>query len=195
MTRPDGKVLVDGVDVRDYPLEELRGKRRCRAAEGRAVQGHHPRKPASGARRMQRKKRCAPRLASAQALEIVENKEGGLDAPVEQGGQQSLRRSAPALHHCARPRQEARNPDLGRQRLRAGLRHGLKAPRRRCARCRISPRCSSSPSAPPPSATPTRSLCWTTARSAASAHTRSCWKPVRSIRRSTTLSMTRRRLK
>ena len=39
---------VDGVDVRDYPLDALRGQDRPRAAEGAALPGHDPRKPALG---------------------------------------------------------------------------------------------------------------------------------------------------
>lgn len=53
-------------------------------------------------------------LTVAQAKEVVEGKDNGLDAPVEQGGRQLLRRSAPASHHCPCSGAEAPHPDSGR---------------------------------------------------------------------------------
>ena len=81
----DGKVLVDGVDVRDYPLEELRGKVGVVPQKAVLFKGTIRENLKWGkADATEEEMRAA--LASAQALEIVENKEGGLDAPVEQGG-------------------------------------------------------------------------------------------------------------
>lgn len=55
---------------------------------------------------------------TAQAADVIESK-GGLDFEIEQGRKEPLRRSAPEIHHRPRARQEARDTDTRRQRLRA----------------------------------------------------------------------------
>ena len=45
----EGRVLVDGMDVRDIRKEDAAPPHRRCAAEGDALQGHHPRATSSGA--------------------------------------------------------------------------------------------------------------------------------------------------
>ena len=81
----DGKVLVDGVDVRDYDLTRLRDGVGMVLQKNVLFSGTIRENLKWGkADATEEEMRAA--LASAQALEVVENKEGGLDAPVEQGG-------------------------------------------------------------------------------------------------------------
>ena len=97
----------------------------------------------------------------------------GWTSPVAQGGRNLSGGQRQRLTIARALVEQPGNPDPGRQRLGPGLRH------RRCAApgtCAASwtagPRCSSSPSAPPPSATPTRSWSWTTAGPVGHRHAR-----------------------
>ena len=119
-----GRVLVDGMDVRDIRQGRTAPPHRRRAAEGHALQGHHPRATCSGAMPTPPKRTLRDALKVAQARDMVSAKAQGLDAAGGAGRPQLLRRPAPAPDHRPRARAQAGNPDSGRQRLRAGLRDG-----------------------------------------------------------------------
>ncbi len=80
-----GRVLVGGVDVRDYPLEALR--RKIGVVPQRAVlfKGSIRDNLRWGAQDATQEEMFAA-LATAQASEIVKGREGGLDAMIAQGG-------------------------------------------------------------------------------------------------------------
>ena len=81
----EGSVLVDGVPVEQYPLESLR--RRIGVVPQKAVLStERSAKTCSGATRTQATGRFREALRAAQAEEIVQGKEGGLDFEIEQGG-------------------------------------------------------------------------------------------------------------
>lgn len=80
-----GRVLVDGRDVREYPLEELRGKigmvlQKAVLFAGTIRENLQWGKEDATEEEMYRA------LETAQAREFVDEREGGLDAPVSQGG-------------------------------------------------------------------------------------------------------------
>ena len=123
-----GQVLVDGVDVRELNLEELRrriavvpqkavlfrGTIRSNLLWGREdateeeLQAHH----------------CGPGYGDCPG----EGPGAGCGGPA--GGRKSLRRPAPAPDHCPSPDPAAGDSDSGRQRLSPGLCHGCQAPGR-----------------------------------------------------------------
>ena len=80
-----GEILVDGKDVRDYPLEELRGKVGIVMQKAALFQGTI-RENLCWGRADATDEELYEALETAQAKEVVEKKEGGLDAFVEQGG-------------------------------------------------------------------------------------------------------------
>lgn len=80
-----GEVLVDGVNVRDYPLEELRGSigvvpQKAELFQGTIRENIRWGKPGASDGEIW------AALEAAQAKEIVNGKEGGLGFAVEQGG-------------------------------------------------------------------------------------------------------------
>lgn len=80
-----GRVMVDGRDVREYPLEELRGKigmvlQKAVLFAGTIRENLQWGKEDATEEEMYRA------LETAQAREFVDEREGGLDAPVSQGG-------------------------------------------------------------------------------------------------------------
>ena len=122
-TRPDGEVLVDGVDVADLDPALL----------AKTV-GLVPQKPYLFSGTVATNLRYGNpdatdeelwhALEVAQAKEFVERLEGGLDAPIAQGGTQCLRRSAAAARDRADAGAAAGDLPLRRLLLRARLRHG-----------------------------------------------------------------------
>ena len=80
-----GEVLVDGVDVRAYPAEELRGEIGVVPQKAELFQGT-VRKNLQWGKPDASDDEIWEALAAAQAQELVESKEGGLDFAVEQGG-------------------------------------------------------------------------------------------------------------
>ena len=80
-----GEVLVDGVDVREYPAAELRGEigvvpQKAELFQGTVRENLQWGKPDAS------DDEIWEALAAAQAQELVESKEGGLDFALEQGG-------------------------------------------------------------------------------------------------------------
>lgn len=80
-----GRVMVDGRDVKEYPLEELRGKigmvlQKAVLFAGTIRENLQWGKEDATEEEMYRA------LETAQAREFVDEREGGLDAPVSQGG-------------------------------------------------------------------------------------------------------------
>ena len=151
MTPPPAAWRIDGVDVRDYPpCRPARARGHGAAASG-AVPRHHPREHTLG-QPGATDEDIWRALAIAQAKDFVEEREGGLDAIIEQGGRNLsggqrqrltiaralvreaqiliLDDSASALDFATDARR-ARPPSTARRRARP---------------------CSSSPSAPPQSA-------------------------------------------
>ncbi|MDO4243024.1 MAG: ABC transporter ATP-binding protein [Actinomyces sp.] len=83
-----GRVLVDGVDVRDYPLEELRSRigyvpQRSYLFSGTIASNIDY--PGQGAD-PEARQRVVRAVATAQSTDFVTAKEGGYDAEVTQGG-------------------------------------------------------------------------------------------------------------
>ena len=81
-----GAVLVDGRDVREYPLAQLRQRVGVVPQQAAAVFRHHPGEPAVGQSRTPPRRSLWQALETAQARDFVEEKPGGLDEPVAQGG-------------------------------------------------------------------------------------------------------------
>ncbi|MCD8151303.1 MAG: ABC transporter ATP-binding protein/permease [Clostridiales bacterium] len=80
-----GQVLVDGADVRDYSLDDLRG--RIGVVPQKAVLfAGTIRENLQWGRRDAAEKEMIAALKTAQIAEIIEKKENGLDSLVEQGG-------------------------------------------------------------------------------------------------------------
>ena len=80
-----GAVLVQGADVRDYPLDELRGMIGIVPQKSVLFQGT-VRENMKWGNPDATDDEIWDALASAQAQEVVESKEGGLDFVIEQGG-------------------------------------------------------------------------------------------------------------
>lgn len=80
-----GEILVDGKNVRDYPLEELRRKVGIVMQRAVLFQGTI-RENLCWGKEDATDEEIYEALNTAQAKEVVENKDGGLDALVEQGG-------------------------------------------------------------------------------------------------------------
>ncbi len=80
-----GRVLVDGRDVREYPLEELRGKIGVVLQKAVLFAGSI-RENLQWGKEDATEEEMYRALEIAQAREFVEEREGGLDAPVSQGG-------------------------------------------------------------------------------------------------------------
>lgn len=80
-----GAVLVQGADVRDYPLDELRGMIGIVPQKAVLFQGT-VRENMKWGNPDATDDEIWDALASAQAQEVVESKEGGLDFVIEQGG-------------------------------------------------------------------------------------------------------------
>lgn len=80
-----GAVLVQGADVRDYPLDELRGMIGIVPQKAVLFQGT-VRDNMKWGNPEATDDEIWDALASAQAQEVVESKEGGLDFVIEQGG-------------------------------------------------------------------------------------------------------------
>jgi len=81
----DGAVLVDGIDVRDYPMEMLRSKIGIVPQKAVLFKGSIRENMLWG-KKDATDKEIYDALAIAQALEVVDKKEGGLDYILEQGG-------------------------------------------------------------------------------------------------------------
>jgi ATP-binding cassette subfamily B protein len=79
----DGKVKIDGVDVREMSLKDLRSRIGFVAQKAVLFEGNIKDNVLYGADKDNRLKQA---LEIAQAMNIVEEKEGGYEAVVEQGG-------------------------------------------------------------------------------------------------------------
>lgn len=80
-----GEILVDGKNVKDYPLEELRQKVGIVMQKAVLFQGTI-RENLCWGKADATEEELRKALETAQAKEVVDGKEGKLDAPVEQGG-------------------------------------------------------------------------------------------------------------
>ena len=123
-----GQVLVDGVDVRELNLEELR--RRIAVVPQKAVLFRGTiRSNLLWGREDATEEELQAALTVAQAGDCPgEGPGAGCGGPA--GGRKSLRRPAPAPDHCPSPDPAAGDSDSGRQRLSPGLCHGCQAPGR-----------------------------------------------------------------
>ena len=171
----EGRILIDGVDVRDYTLEALHHKIGYVPQRALLFTGTVASNVSYGDNGREKptleeiKKACE----IAQATEFVERMEGGYDAHIAQGG---LNVSGGQRQRLSIARAIARQPEIyifddsfsaldykTDRALRAALRREMKG-----ATCLMS-----SPSASAPSATPTKSSSSTTGGSSASARTTS----------------------
>lgn len=124
-----GQVLVDGVDVRELNLEELR--RRIAVVPQKAVLFRGTiRSNLLWGREDATEEELQAALTVAQAMEIVQGKDQGLDAEVQQGGGNLSGGQRQRPDHCPSPDPAAGDSDSGRQRLSPGLCHGCQAPGR-----------------------------------------------------------------
>lgn len=80
-----GRILVDGKDVREYDLEEIRGKIGMVMQKAVLFQGTI-RENMKWGNQNAAEQELWKALEVSQAREFVEQKEGGLDAPIAQGG-------------------------------------------------------------------------------------------------------------
>lgn len=80
-----GSVLVDGLDVREFSLRDLRGRIGIVPQKAVLFKGT-VRENLLWGNEKATQQQLRDALATAQALGVVEGKEGGLDTPVEQGG-------------------------------------------------------------------------------------------------------------
>ena len=80
-----GQVLVDGVDVRDFPKSQLRSRIGVVPQKAVLFKGTI-RQNLQWGNAGATEEEMLSALTTAQALDIIRGKEGGLDAPVEQGG-------------------------------------------------------------------------------------------------------------
>ncbi|MBQ8954336.1 MAG: ABC transporter ATP-binding protein, partial [Clostridia bacterium] len=80
-----GRVLVDGIDVKDYDLEALRGRVGVVPQKAQLFKGTIAENLRFG-RPQATDEELIAALKTAQAWEFVETREGGLNAPVEQNG-------------------------------------------------------------------------------------------------------------
>lgn len=80
-----GSVLVDGVDVRDYPLSELRGKIAIALQKSEIMQ-RSIRENIAWGNEQAGEEEILHAAQIAQAMEFIEKKENGLDTPVAQSG-------------------------------------------------------------------------------------------------------------
>lgn len=126
-----GEVLIDGVDVRAYPDDILKKKvgivmQKAVLFHGTIRENIRWGKPDATDAEIWRA------LDTAQARDVVEGKEGGLDYVIEQGGKNLSGGTAPKTSASRVPSSEI--PDIiifARQRLRARLCHGCAPARRR----------------------------------------------------------------
>lgn len=95
-----GEILIDGRNVKDYPLEELRQKVGIVMQKAVLFQGTI-RENLCWGKANATEEELLKALETAQAKEVVDGKEGKLEAPVEQGGE-FLRRTAAAAYDCPR---------------------------------------------------------------------------------------------
>ncbi len=135
-----GAVLVDGVDVRAMDREDLWRAHRVHPAEGVPVQRHGRQQPALRRRRTRPTSELWKALEIAQGRDFVEEMEGGLEAPITQGGTnvsggqrqrlaiaRALVKRAPDLHlrrQLLGARLRDRRAAAGRPRARARRRDG-----------------------------------------------------------------------
>ena len=111
-----GRVLVDGVDVKDYSPEALRSRigivpQKAVLFAGTIVENlHWGKKDAS-------KEEMWKALEISQSKEFVEKKDGQLESRIEQGGKNLSGGQETASDHCPCPCQTAGDPDFGRQRV------------------------------------------------------------------------------
>ena len=125
----DGRILVDGVDVRDYPARQLRSKigivpQKAVLFAGTIAENLRWGKEDATDAELQ------VALETSQAAEFVSDPRGRSERRGRAGRQEPFRRPAPAPDHCPCARARSQNSHSGRQRLRAGLCHGRAA----CAR-------------------------------------------------------------
>ena len=81
-------MLVDGVDVRDYPTGKLRSKIGIVPQKAVLFAGHHRVRISAGARKTRRTRELQARSRTAQAAEFVcRPAKGGLDAEDRAGRQ------------------------------------------------------------------------------------------------------------
>ncbi len=187
-----GRVLVDGVDVRDIPQKELRDAIGYVPQKGLLFSGTIASNLRYGDEDAPRRSCCSRAADVAQATEFISELEEGFDTEISQGGTNVS----------------------GGQRQRLSIARALvkKAPiyifddtfsaldfktdaKLRKALARATPKtppCLSWRSASPPSCTPSRLWCWTRAGWSASAPTGSCCRTVRPTAKSRKVSFQRR---
>ena len=131
MTQRRGSVTrARSADVRAYSQGGAEPpRRRSCTQKAHAVQGDDPLRICSGATRMRRTKNCGTRcrIAQSDGFRPPEAK-GKLDDPVEQGGRNLSGGQRQRLTIARALVRQSGHSDSGRQRLRAGLRHGRRAP-------------------------------------------------------------------
>ena len=112
-----GFIKVDGKDVKDYPLEELREK--IGTVLQKAVLFHGTiRENLKWGNPDATEEDLNRAITVAQAKEFVDNKEGRLDFEIEQGGKKPFRRTAPAFNDRTCSRKETGDTHFRRQCIR-----------------------------------------------------------------------------
>ena len=119
----DGRILVDGVDVRDYPAGQLRSKigivpQKAVLFAGTVAENLRWGKEDATEAELQ------VALETSQAAEFVLDPRGRAECRGRAGRQEPLRRPAAAPDHRPRARARSGNSHSGRQRLCTGLRDG-----------------------------------------------------------------------
>ena len=82
----EGAVLVDGIDVRELDRQDLWARLGVDPAEGVPVQRHGREQPSLRRRGRRPTRSSGTRSRSRRARDFVEEMEGGLEAPITQGG-------------------------------------------------------------------------------------------------------------
>ena len=131
-----GSLFVDGVDVREMAREDLWRQIGLVPAEGVPVQRHRREQPALRRRGRHRRRAAGARSRSPRRRDFVREMEGGLEAPITQGGTNVSGGQRQRLAIARALVKRGADLHLRRQLLGARLRHRRPPPRGARARAR-----------------------------------------------------------